>query len=56
MGVVLILLGIQADWRPYVLVAAWLAVGLVYWALRSRSAAGTARPWPAAETPAEGQQ
>ena len=56
MGVVLILLGIQADWRPYVLVAAWLAVGLVYWALRSRSAASTARPWPAAETSAEGQQ
>ena len=35
-GLVLIVLGIEADWRPYVLVAAWLVVGLAYWAWRGR--------------------
>jgi len=35
-GVVLIVFGVEADWRPYVLVAGWLVVGLLYWALRRR--------------------
>lgn len=35
-GTLIILLGVQADTRPYLLVAAWLVVGLVYWALRRR--------------------
>ena len=35
-GVLIILLGIQADGRPYLLVAGWLVVGLIYWALRRR--------------------
>ncbi|MBS0612962.1 MAG: APC family permease [Proteobacteria bacterium] len=39
-GVLIILLGMQADWRPYLLVTAWLAVGLTYWTLRRRHLGG----------------
>ena len=39
-GVLIILLGMQADWRPYLLVIAWLAVGLIYWTLRRRHLGG----------------
>ena len=35
-----VLLGMQADWRPYLLVTAWLAVGLTYWTLRRRHLGG----------------
>lgn len=41
-GVVIILLGLQTDVRPYLLVAGWLVVGLVYWVLRRRYQAGSA--------------
>ena len=29
-------LGVGTDWRPYVLLAVWLAIGLVYYALKAR--------------------
>jgi basic amino acid/polyamine antiporter, APA family len=29
--------GLAADWRPYVLVLAWAAVGLIYWAVHARN-------------------
>lgn len=35
-GVLIVLLGVEADGRPYLLVAGWLVVGLVYWVLRCR--------------------
>ena len=28
--------GLAADWRPYLLVAGWAALGLLYWALHAR--------------------
>ncbi|HEX7854879.1 MAG TPA: APC family permease [Sphingobium sp.] len=31
-------LGIEADWRPYLLVGGWLALGIVYWLVRGRHA------------------
>ncbi len=33
-GTLIILLGVQADGRPYLLVAGWLVAGLAYWAFR----------------------
>ncbi|MBX3694627.1 MAG: APC family permease [Steroidobacteraceae bacterium] len=33
-GLLLIVLGVEADWRPYVLIAVWFLVGLVYWSWR----------------------
>ena len=30
-------LGLTSDWRPYVLLGGWLAVGLIYYAIRKRS-------------------
>ena len=35
-ALVVVLLGLQADWRPYAALAAWAAIGVVYYALRSR--------------------
>lgn len=37
-AVLIIIAGWQADWRPYLLVAAWLALGLVYYCLKGRRA------------------
>jgi APA family basic amino acid/polyamine antiporter len=31
-----VFLGLQADWRPYAALAAWAAIGVAYYALRSR--------------------
>jgi APA family basic amino acid/polyamine antiporter len=31
-------LGIEADWRPYLLVGGWLALGILYWLVRGRHA------------------
>lgn len=33
----IILAGIEADWRPYLLVGGWLVVGLAYWLIRARA-------------------
>jgi len=38
-ALVIAALGFTTDWKPYVLLAAWLIVGLVYYALRTRRAA-----------------
>ena len=35
-ALVVVMLGFQADWRPYVALAAWAAIGVVYYALRPR--------------------
>jgi APA family basic amino acid/polyamine antiporter len=35
-AVAIALLGLASDWRPYVLLAVWLAGGLAYYALRTR--------------------
>ncbi|WP_426283971.1 APC family permease [Sphingomonas sp. NFX23] len=35
-GIVIILAGIESDWRPYCLVVGWLAVGMVFYSLYSR--------------------
>lgn len=32
----IILLGMKADWRPYALLGAWAAIGVVYYVIRSR--------------------
>jgi APA family basic amino acid/polyamine antiporter len=46
-GVALIVLGIEADWRPYLLVAGWLVVGFVYWTIRKRwVSGGDEGAWP----------
>ena len=42
-AVVIAALGITSDWRPYLLLAAWLAVGLGYYVLRRRATAGEPR-------------
>lgn len=31
LALVIIALGIEADWRPYVLVSGWLGLGILYW-------------------------
>lgn len=33
-AVAIILVGLEADWRPYLLVGGWLAIGCVYWLAR----------------------
>ncbi|MFN3514826.1 MAG: APC family permease [Phenylobacterium sp.] len=38
-AVVIALLGLASDWRPYALLAAWLALGLGYYAIRIRRGA-----------------
>ncbi len=35
-ALLVILAGLGADWRPYLLVVAWGAVGLIYWFIRKR--------------------
>jgi APA family basic amino acid/polyamine antiporter len=35
-GVVIIFAGLGADWRPYAILAAWFAVGSIYWIVRGR--------------------
>jgi len=35
-AVVIAALGFETDWKPYVLLAGWLSIGLVYYALRPR--------------------
>ncbi len=37
-AVVVIALGLQADWRPYALLVGWAVLGLAYYAVRSRAA------------------
>jgi APA family basic amino acid/polyamine antiporter len=38
-AVVVIALGLEADWRPYALLAGWAGLGLLYYAVRSRKPA-----------------
>jgi APA family basic amino acid/polyamine antiporter len=38
-AVVIALLGLATDWKPYALMAGWLAAGLAYYAVRNRPAA-----------------
>jgi len=38
-AVVVIALGLEADWRPYAVLAGWAALGLLYYAVRSRKLA-----------------
>lgn len=42
-AVAIILVGVEADVRPYALVGGWLGVGIIYWLVRRRS---TLRPPP----------
>lgn len=35
-AIAIIAFGIEADFRPYLLVAGWLCIGIVYWVIRSR--------------------
>lgn len=37
LGILIILLGISADWRPYVLLGGWAALGIVYYVLNQRA-------------------
>jgi APA family basic amino acid/polyamine antiporter len=37
-AIVIALLGLASDWRPYVLLLAWLVGGMTYYALRMRRA------------------
>lgn len=37
LGLLIILLGIKADWRPYVLLSGWAALGVVYYLLNLRT-------------------
>src|SRR6185503_21121396 len=46
-AVIIAALGLGTDWRPYVLLLGWLAIGLVYFAARSRSS----KPVIPAESP-----
>lgn len=39
LGILIILLGISADWRPYMLLGGWAALGVVYYALNQRAQA-----------------
>lgn len=41
-AILIIGFGIEADWRPYMLVAGWLAIGVVYWLVRGRMQGGKA--------------
>jgi APA family basic amino acid/polyamine antiporter len=36
-AVAIIIVGLSADWRPYLLISIWGLVGLCYWLLRGRS-------------------
>jgi APA family basic amino acid/polyamine antiporter len=38
-----ILLGLEADWRPYAVLGGWALVGLAWYALRQRRAGTTDR-------------
>ena len=42
-GLVLIISGIGADWRPYAVLGVWLAVGCVYWIARGQRMSGSMR-------------
>ena len=35
-AIAIILAGLEADWRPHLLVLGWLAIGLVYWTVKHR--------------------
>ena len=35
-GLVIIVAGFSADWRPYAILGAWFVIGLVYWIVRGR--------------------
>src|SRR5690606_29437407 len=39
-AIIVIVLGIEADWRPYTLLGGWAVIGVVYYLLRSRAIAG----------------
>jgi APA family basic amino acid/polyamine antiporter len=41
-AIILILLGLEADWRPYTLLGCWAVFGLIYYALRSHAIARAA--------------
>jgi len=41
-ALVVIVLGLEADWRPYGVLGTWAALGLVYYAVRSRQSVTTA--------------
>ena len=43
-AVVIASLGLTSDWRPYVLLGGWLAVGLIYYAIRKRSVVASEAP------------
>ena len=36
LALVVILLGLSADWRPYVLIGAWLLIGFIFWRFYAR--------------------
>lgn len=38
-AIAIILAGLEADWRPHLLVLGWLVVGLVYWTVQHRKGA-----------------
>ena len=42
-GLVLIVSGIGADWRPYAVLGVWLAVGCLYWVARGQRMSGSMR-------------
>jgi APA family basic amino acid/polyamine antiporter len=37
LGAAIILLGISADWRPYLLLGGWAALGIVYYLINQRA-------------------
>ena len=39
-AVAVVLLGLQADWRPYAVLAGWAAIGMVYYAFQGRPTNG----------------
>lgn len=40
-ALVVIILGLEADWRPYAVLGSWAALGLVYYAFRNRHSSAT---------------
>ena len=47
-GTIILVSGIGADWRPYAILAAWFAVGCVYWVAYGR---GASRSAPSVDAP-----
>ena len=50
-GLVLIIAGIGADWRPYAVLGVWFAIGLAYWVARGQRMSRSMRSLQAEAAP-----